>query len=137
MLKKIVYSLGALAMLAMAVGAGFKPNVTNPSAASRPSGPPVPPGGPEGLAAFTPGIPAPDRPNDLPPFGYRPTGLPTPRPMQGRRYEPRHSLNTKQERETQGGVRMRAKLSGWKHLLYTAAALATLALAAGARYKPR
>jgi len=26
MLKKIVYSLGALAMLAMAVGAGFKPN---------------------------------------------------------------------------------------------------------------
>ena len=31
---------------------------------------------------------------------------------------------------------MRAKLSGLKHLLYTAAALATLALAAGARYKP-
>jgi len=28
-------------------------------------------------------------------------------------------------------------MSGWKHLLYTAAALATLALAAGARYKPR
>jgi hypothetical protein len=26
MLKKIVYSLGALAMLAMAVGAGFKPH---------------------------------------------------------------------------------------------------------------
>jgi len=26
MLKKIMYSLGALAMLAMAVGAGFKPN---------------------------------------------------------------------------------------------------------------
>jgi hypothetical protein len=26
MLKKIVYSLGALAMLAMAVGAGFRPN---------------------------------------------------------------------------------------------------------------
>jgi len=26
MLKKIVYSLGALAMLAMAVGAGFKAN---------------------------------------------------------------------------------------------------------------
>ena len=36
-----------------------------------------------------------------------------------------------------GGDRMRAKLSGLKHLLYTAAALATLALAAGARYKPR
>ena len=32
--------------------------------------------------------------------------------------------------------RMRAKLSGWKHLLFTAATLATLALAAGARYKP-
>jgi len=26
MLRKIAYSLGALAMLAMAVGAGFKPN---------------------------------------------------------------------------------------------------------------
>jgi len=26
MLKKIMYSLGALAMLAMAVGAGFKPS---------------------------------------------------------------------------------------------------------------
>jgi hypothetical protein len=26
MLKKIMYSLGALAVLAMAVGAGFKPN---------------------------------------------------------------------------------------------------------------
>jgi hypothetical protein len=35
-----------------------------------------------------------------------------------------------------GGDRMRAKFSGWKHLLYTAAALATLALAAGARFKP-
>jgi hypothetical protein len=32
---------------------------------------------------------------------------------------------------------MRAKLNGWKHLLFTAAALATLALAAGARYKPK
>jgi hypothetical protein len=32
---------------------------------------------------------------------------------------------------------MRAKFSGWKHLLYTAAVFATLALAAGARYKPR
>jgi hypothetical protein len=31
---------------------------------------------------------------------------------------------------------MRAKFSEWKHLLYTAAALATLALAAGARFKP-
>ena len=31
---------------------------------------------------------------------------------------------------------MRAKFSGWKHLLYTAAALATLALAAGARFRP-
>lgn len=31
---------------------------------------------------------------------------------------------------------MRAKFSGWKHLLMTAATLATLALAAGARYKP-
>jgi hypothetical protein len=33
-------------------------------------------------------------------------------------------------------VPMRSKFTGWKHLLYTAAALATLALAAGARYKP-
>jgi hypothetical protein len=40
------------------------------------------------------------------------------------------------EMKTVGGDRMRAKLSGLKHLLYTAAALATLALAAGARYKP-
>ena len=32
---------------------------------------------------------------------------------------------------------MRAKLSGWKHLLFTAATLATLALAAGARFKPK
>jgi hypothetical protein len=32
---------------------------------------------------------------------------------------------------------MRAKFRTVKHLLYTAAALATLALAAGARYKPR
>jgi hypothetical protein len=31
---------------------------------------------------------------------------------------------------------MRTKLSGFKHLLFTAAALATLALAVGARYKP-
>ena len=31
---------------------------------------------------------------------------------------------------------MRAKFSSWKHLLFTAATLATLALAAGARYKP-
>ena len=33
-----------------------------------------------------------------------------------------------------GGDRMRAK--SWKHLLYTAGLLATLALAAGARFKP-
>ena len=32
---------------------------------------------------------------------------------------------------------MRAKLSSLRHLLFTAAALATLALAAGARYKPK
>lgn len=34
---------------------------------------------------------------------------------------------------------MRAKFSGghWKHWLYTTATLATLLLAAGARYKPR
>jgi hypothetical protein len=31
---------------------------------------------------------------------------------------------------------MRAKFSGWKHLLFTAATLATLALAAGAKYRP-
>jgi hypothetical protein len=31
---------------------------------------------------------------------------------------------------------MRAKLSSWKHLLFTAAVLATLALAAGAKYRP-
>jgi hypothetical protein len=36
----------------------------------------------------------------------------------------------------QGGDRMRAKFSGWKHLLFTAATLTTLALAAGARFKP-
>jgi hypothetical protein len=32
---------------------------------------------------------------------------------------------------------MRAKVMSWKHLLFTAAVLATLALAAGARYKPK
>jgi hypothetical protein len=32
---------------------------------------------------------------------------------------------------------MRAKFSTWKHLLYTVAALTTLILAAGARYKPK
>jgi hypothetical protein len=32
---------------------------------------------------------------------------------------------------------MRAKWNSWKHLLFSAAALATLALAAGARYKPK
>ena len=32
---------------------------------------------------------------------------------------------------------MPAKFSGWKRLLYTAGALATLALAAGARFKPQ
>jgi hypothetical protein len=32
---------------------------------------------------------------------------------------------------------MRAKMISWKHLLYTVAALATLTLAAGARYKPK
>jgi hypothetical protein len=31
---------------------------------------------------------------------------------------------------------MRNTFAGWKNLLYTAAALATIALAAGARYKP-
>ena len=31
---------------------------------------------------------------------------------------------------------MRDMLKGWKHLLYTGATLATLLLAAGARYKP-
>jgi hypothetical protein len=32
---------------------------------------------------------------------------------------------------------MRDMLMGWKHLLYTSATLATLLLAAGARYKPK
>ena len=32
---------------------------------------------------------------------------------------------------------MRARFRGWKHLLFTAATLATLVLAAGAKYKPR
>jgi hypothetical protein len=32
---------------------------------------------------------------------------------------------------------MRSKLTGLKHLLFTAAVMATLALAAGARYKPK
>jgi hypothetical protein len=32
---------------------------------------------------------------------------------------------------------MRAKFSGWKATLFTAAVLATLVLAAGARYKPK
>ena len=36
----------------------------------------------------------------------------------------------------QGGVWMRAKWNSVKHLLFTAAALATLALAAGAKYRP-
>jgi hypothetical protein len=31
---------------------------------------------------------------------------------------------------------MRAKWNSWKHTLFAAAALVTLALAAGARYKP-
>jgi hypothetical protein len=31
---------------------------------------------------------------------------------------------------------MRAKFTGWKSLLFTAAVLATVVLAAGARYKP-
>jgi hypothetical protein len=31
---------------------------------------------------------------------------------------------------------MRAKFSGWKSVLFSAATLATLVLAAGARYKP-
>jgi hypothetical protein len=31
---------------------------------------------------------------------------------------------------------MRAKFSGWKHWLFSATALATVVLAAGARYKP-
>jgi hypothetical protein len=32
---------------------------------------------------------------------------------------------------------MRTKIMSWKHRLYLVAALATLALAAGARYKPK
>jgi hypothetical protein len=44
-------------------------------------------------------------------------------------------VDTSRER-TKEVIGMRAKFSGWKHLLYTAAALATLVLAAGARYKP-
>jgi len=35
----------------------------------------------------------------------------------------------------EGGDRMRGKLN-WRHLLYTGATLATLLLAAGARWKP-
>jgi hypothetical protein len=31
---------------------------------------------------------------------------------------------------------MRGNLARWKHLLFTAATLATLALAAGAKYRP-
>jgi hypothetical protein len=31
---------------------------------------------------------------------------------------------------------MRAKLGRWKHLLFTAATLATLALAGGAKFRP-
>jgi hypothetical protein len=37
---------------------------------------------------------------------------------------------------TEGGDRMRAKMSRVKYLLFSTAALATLVLAAGARYKP-
>jgi hypothetical protein len=36
---------------------------------------------------------------------------------------------------SEGGDRMRAKIN-WRHLLYTGATLATLLLAAGARWKP-
>ena len=32
---------------------------------------------------------------------------------------------------------MKDMLKGWKHLLFTSATLATLLLAAGARYKPK
>jgi len=104
------------------------------SETSRPSRPSVPTDPREGLAAF-PRDPRPcERPTPIRVSAYRPSN---PSADAGTAREPRHSLNTKQEHETQGGVRMRAKLSGWKHLLYTAAALATLALAAGARYKPR
>jgi hypothetical protein len=31
---------------------------------------------------------------------------------------------------------MRTRIKSWKHLLFTVATMATLALAAGARYKP-
>jgi hypothetical protein len=47
-----------------------------------------------------------------------------------------HALAADTPLHTKEVYRMRAKLSGWKHLLFTAATLATLALAAGARYKP-
>ena len=62
---------------------------------------------------------------------YRPIGVRDPRPIGGRA----SPADTSRER-TKEVIGMRAKISGWKHLLYTAAALATLVLAAGARYKP-
>jgi len=48
-----------------------------------------------------------------------------------------HPLWRTLDLERQGGDRMRAKFSGWKNMLFSAAVLATLVLAAGARYKPK
>ena len=70
------------------------------------------------------------RTHGLPDTRYRPIGGRDPRPMRG------HALAADTPLHTKEVYRMRAKLSGWKHLLFTAATLATLALAAGARYKP-
>ena len=67
----------------------------------------------------------------LPSFRYRPIGVLDPRPIRGQELSADASFAS-----IRGGDRMRAKFSGWKHLLYSAAVLATLALAAGARYKP-
>jgi len=62
---------------------------------------------------------------------YRPIGVRDRRPMRG------HPLWRTLDLERQGGDRMRAKFSGWKNMLFSAAVLATLVLAAGARYKPK
>jgi len=66
----------------------------------------------------------------LPDSGCRPSGVRDARPMWGQ------ACRTDTSGDTKEVIRMRAKLSGWKHLLFTAATLATIALAAGARYKP-
>ena len=133
MLRKIMYSLGALAVLAMAVGAGLQAQLGTTVLLDEALGIVGSPRHFRGSRRVCGGA-ALIREVDRKAYPIPGGGLPQ------FRYEVRCRNRARCSRLRgllRGGVWMRAKLSSLRHLLFTAAALATLALAAGARYKPK